>query len=107
MPMPPETLTGTLRYDPWADLEERWPGWRLERKPLPDAAEAYLWDEHIIELDADYFNEDPQIAVAHAVAHLDLHSEDQPEVFTWDGHCCFADFYVELRMHEGELLAAS
>jgi hypothetical protein len=107
MPLRPQTQPKTLRYDPFADLAERWPSWRIQRKPLPDAAEAFLWDEQIIELDSDYFNEDPRLAVAHAVAHLDLHSDTMPEVFTYDGHCCYADFYAELRLDEGELLQAS
>ena len=87
------TRRPVLSYDPLADMRDRWPDWRFECRTLPDAdeAEAFLPDERLIELDSGYFDDDWELALAHAVAHLDLHLESLPESFS-DQQCMDAVF---------------
>jgi hypothetical protein len=61
------TRRPALRYDPLADMRERWPDWRFECRALPDAdeAEAILPDERLIEFDSQYFDDDWKLALAH------------------------------------------
>lgn len=57
------------RYSPLLDMNARWPGWRILFAPLGDCDEAFYADRRLIVLDP---GDDPEWAVAHATAHLDL-----------------------------------
>lgn len=87
----------TSRYRPMDDLRKRWPGWRIVRRVLPHAVEVIRPREKLILIDADHFNEDPGLHLAHAIAHLDLHLDQMPAWFS-DAQCQDADFYAELRL---------
>jgi hypothetical protein len=97
----PEVDVETNRYGPLADLAERWPGWRIERRDIPDAVEKIRPGEKLIIIDTEHFNEDPQLHLAHAVAHLDLHLGRLPAWFS-DEHCMHADFLAEVRLDRDE-----
>jgi len=71
----PQTNQRTLQYDPWTDVRERYPHWRFEVKHLGDADEAITWSERLVELDCAYYSEDPDLAMAHVIAHLDEHCD--------------------------------
>ena len=92
----------TTRYDPLVDLTERWPGWRFECRPLePGTAEAFVWEEKLIELDSEYFDNDWELVLAHAIAHLDLHNDPMPRRLS-DQQCVDADLYAEIRLDREE-----
>src|SRR4051812_14281737 len=58
------------RYSPLLDMNARWPGWRVRFASLwGDCDEAFYPDRRLIVLDP---GDDPEWAVAHATAHLDL-----------------------------------
>ena len=86
----------TRRYEPLVDMWARWPGWQVQRRPLEDAAEVITPDAKLVLLDCDVYNEDPELALAHAIAHLDLHMGSSGD-FT-EQQCQDADFYAELRL---------
>ena len=70
-----QTNQRTLQYDPWADARKRHPDWRFEIKRLGDVDEVITWSEQLVELDCDYYSEDPDLAMAHVIAHLDEHRD--------------------------------
>jgi hypothetical protein len=97
-----EAQPRTIRYDPITDLLERWPGWRFECRPLePGTAEAFVLEEKLIELDSEYFDNDWELVLAHAVAHLDLHNDPMPQCLS-DQQCIDADLYAEIRLDRDE-----
>lgn len=63
------------RYSPMADLGARHPGWDVQLvSDLPsDLGEIFLPKRRTILIARALYEEDPDLAVAHACAHLDLH----------------------------------
>jgi hypothetical protein len=81
-------------------MRDRWPDWRFECRTLPEAdeAEAFLPDERLIELDSGYFDDDWELALAHAVAHLDLHLDEATEEELSRQQCRDATFLADVRL---------
>ena len=78
-------------------MQDRWPGWRFEVRHDLEAAEIISTDGQLVEFEAEYFNEDPTMALAHFIAHLDLHLEQLPDELS-DEQCIHADFLAEVRL---------
>lgn len=97
-----EAQPRTSRYDPITDLLERWPGWRFECRPLDeDTAAAFVLEGKLIELDSESFDCDWELALAHAIAHLDLHMDPMPRRLS-DQQCIDADLYAEIGLDREE-----
>jgi hypothetical protein len=59
-------------------------------------------EEKLIELDPESFDDDWELVLAHAIAHLDLHSDPMPRRLS-DQQCIDADLYAEIRLdREGD-----
>ena len=67
-------------YCPFADLASRYPGWNIQlMADLPaKIGEVFLPQERTLLLSKTKHDTDPQLVVAHAVAHLDLHQIGGP-----------------------------
>lgn len=71
----PQTNQRTLQYDPWTDARERYPDWRFEVKRLDDVDEVITWSGRLVELDCEYYSEDPDLAMTHAIIHIEKHRD--------------------------------
>jgi hypothetical protein len=84
------------RYDPIADLRQRWPGWRFECKHLDDCGESFSLSEKLIKLDVDIFNRDWRLALTHAIGHLYLGHIERGGRELFGDECDAADDVAEI-----------
>lgn len=62
-----------LKYDPCADFALRWPTWVTHLVALATSDEIFIECERLVLIDMSAYSYDPWFAMAHVVAHLDLH----------------------------------
>ena len=101
MSLHPQVNQKTLQYDPWTDARERYPDWRFEVKPLDgDAPEIISHCQKLVQLDLHYYAADPELTMAHVIAHLDEH-RDSGDWFSAE-ICEQADYFALVRLDRGE-----
>lgn len=78
-------------YCPFADMEARHPGWSIQLvSNLPDGAqEVFLPRRKTLVLSKELHDKDPEMVVAHAVGHLDLHTIGGPFTHEQEMHAQF------------------
>lgn len=59
-------------YDPGAELSAKWPGWKVSPRPLEGIPEVWSVRRKTVLLDEGWYGRDPDMALAHVLAHLDL-----------------------------------
>lgn len=69
-------------YNPYQDLRNRYPGWKLTIADLGGIGEMICYRERLILIDEGVV--DRTLLVAHVLAHLDLHLGQMSEQFTED-----------------------
>ena len=75
-------MNKTVEYDPRTDLIDRWPDWRIERTDLHGLDELIAVGKKLILIDTEAYDHDPTFAVAHALAHIDLHRDHLSHLVT-------------------------
>lgn len=75
-----------LRYEPGRDAAERFPGWLIRHRPLPEGLREVLCPQRrVIVIDAGDSWPAKRCSLAHAIAHLDLgHAEIPGRIFDRD-----------------------
>lgn len=59
-------------HDPCLELASRWPGWQINPRQLDGIPEVWSASRRMVLIDQGWYDRDPALAMAHALAHLDL-----------------------------------
>ena len=94
------------QYDPAADARLRWPHWKFITTDFHGVTTELLCpSKHTTLMDKAWYDEDPDYALAHQVAHLDLgHHENYGRPYT-EADEEEADWLADLRL--GRVTASS
>lgn len=71
-------------YSPRSDAILRWSDWTIELTNLHGVDELICPKRRTLLLDGQVWRDDPELAIAHGVAHLDLHLDHMGRSLTRD-----------------------